>query len=45
MLEKTPENLLDSKEIQPVNLEGHQPQILTGRTNVEAESRVFWSLM
>ena len=37
MLEKTPESPLDSKEIKPVNLEGNQPQILIGRTNVEAE--------
>ena len=28
---------MDSKEIKPVNLEGNQPQILIGRTNVEAE--------
>ena len=40
MLEKTPENPLDSK-IKPVNLKGDQHLIFTGRT--EAEAPVFWS--
>ena len=43
VLEKTPESLLDSKEIKPVNLKGDQPWIFTGRTDAEAESPLFWS--
>ena len=43
MLEKTPEGLLDSKEIKAVNLKGTQLCILIGRTNAEAEAPVFWS--
>ena len=42
VLEKTPESPLDSKEIQPVNLKGNQPWLLTGRTDAEAEALVFW---
>ena len=42
VLEKTPESPMDSKEIKPVNLQGNQPWILTGRTNAEAEAPVFW---
>ena len=38
VLEKTPESLLDSKEIKPVNLKGTQPWILIGRTDTEAEA-------
>ena len=34
VLEKTPESLLDSKEIRPVNLKGNQPWILIGRTDI-----------
>ena len=41
--ENTPESLLDSKEINPVNLNGNQTWILTGRTDAEAEAPVFWS--
>ena len=41
VLEKTPENPLDSKEINPVNLKGRQPCKLIGRT--DAEVPVFWS--
>ena len=41
VLEKTPENPLDSKEINPVNLKGRQPCKLIGRT--DAEAPVFWS--
>ena len=41
LLEKTPGSPLDSTEIKPVNLKGHQPWILTRRT--EAEAAVFWS--
>ena len=43
VLEKTPENPLDSKDIKPVNLKGNQHQILIGRTDAEAETPVFWS--
>ena len=43
VLEKTPESLLDSKEIKPVNHKGDQPWIFTGSTDVEAEAPVFWS--
>ena len=34
--------LLDCKEIRPVRLKEHQPWILTGRTDAEAETPVFW---
>ena len=37
----TPESPLDSKESKPVNLQGDQPRIFTGRT--DAEAPVFWS--
>ena len=43
VLEKTPKNLLDSKEIKPVNLKGDQLWIFTGRTDAEAKAPVFWS--
>ena len=36
VLKKTFESPLDSKEIKPVNPEGNQPWIFTGRTNAEA---------
>ena len=42
VLEKTPEGLLDSKEMKPVNLKENQPWILIGRTDAEAETPVFW---
>ena len=41
MLEKTPENPLDSKEIKPINLKGNQPWIHIERT--DAEAPIFWS--
>ena len=41
VLEKTPENPLDGKEIKSVNLKVNQSWILIGRTN--AEATVFWS--
>ena len=44
VLEKTPENPLDSKEIKLVNPKGNQPWILIGRTNAEAETPVLWPL-
>ena len=36
VLEKTLESPLDSKEIKPVNPNGNQPSIFTGRTDAEA---------
>ena len=43
VLEKTLETPLDCKEIKPVNPKGNQSWILIGRTNVEAETPIFWS--
>ena len=42
MLEKTPESPLDCKEIQPVLPKGNQSWIIIGRTDVEAETPIFW---
>ena len=42
MLEKTLESPLDSKEINPVNLNGNQSWIFTGRTDTEAEAPILW---
>ena len=42
VLEKTLENPLNFKEIQPVHHKGNQSWIFTGRTDVEAEPPVFW---
>ena len=42
MLEKTLESPLDCKEIKPINLEGNQPWIFTGRTEAEAEAPILW---
>ena len=42
MLEKTLENLLDSKEIKPVNPKGNKPWIYIGRTDAEAEAPIVW---
>ena len=41
MLEKTLESPLDSKEIKPVNLEGNQFCVFTGRTQAESEATIF----
>ena len=41
VLEKTLENLLDCKEIQPVNRKGNQSRIFIGRT--DAEAPILWS--
>ena len=41
VLEKILESPLDSKEIKPVNPEGNQPWIFTGRTDAEAEAVMF----
>ena len=40
--EKTLESPWDCKEIQPVNPEGNQPWIFTGRTDAEAEVPILW---
>ena len=43
VLEKTLENPLDCKEIQPVHPKGDQPWVFFGRTDAEAEPPLFWS--
>ena len=45
VLEKTLENPLDSKEIQPVHPKGNQSWIFIGRTDVEAETPILGHLM
>ena len=42
MLEKTPESLLDCKEIQPLHPKGDQSWVFIGRTDVEAETPRLW---
>ena len=42
VLEKTLENPLDSKEIQPVHPKGNQSWVFIGRTDVEAEALILW---
>ena len=42
VLEKTLENSLDCKEIQPIHPKGSQSWIFIGRTDVEAETPIFW---
>ena len=42
MLEKTLENPLDCKEIQPVHSEGDQPWDFFGRNDAKAETPVLW---
>ena len=43
MLEKTLESPLDCKEIKPVNPKGKSTlNILTGRTDAEAEASLLW---
>ena len=42
VLEKTFESHLDCKEIKPVNPEGNQSWIITGRTDAEAEAPILW---
>ena len=39
---RTLENPLDSKDIKPVNPQGNEPWIFTGRTDVEAETLTLW---
>ena len=42
MLEKILESALDCKEIQPVHPKGGQSWVFIGRTDVEAETPIFW---
>jgi len=42
VLEKTLENPLDCKEIQPVHSEGDQPWDFFGGNDAEPETPVFW---
>ena len=42
VLEKTLENPLDCKEIQPVHLKGDQSWVFIGRTDAEAETLILW---
>ena len=42
VLEKTLENPLDCKEIQPVHSEGDQPWAFFGRNDAKAETPVLW---
>ena len=42
MLEKTLENPLDCKEIQPVHPKGDQSWVFIGRTDAEAETPILW---
>ena len=42
VLEKTLENLLDSKEFQPVHPKGIQSWIFTGRTDAKTETPILW---
>ena len=39
---KTLESPLDCKEIQPVHPKGNQSSVFIGRTDVEAETPIFW---
>ena len=45
VLEKTLESPLDCKEIQPVHSKGNQSWIFIGRTDAEAETPIFWSVL
>ena len=42
VLEKTPDSLLDCKEIQPVNPKANQSQIFIWRTDAETETPIIW---
>ena len=42
VLEKTPENPLDCKEIQPVHSIGDQSWVFIGRNDAEAETLILW---
>ena len=43
VLEKTLENPLDCKEIQPVHPKGDQSGVFIRRTDAEAETPILWS--
>ena len=43
VLEKTLESPLDCKEIQPVYPKGNQSWVFIDRTDLEAETPIFWS--
>ena len=43
VLEKTLENPLDCKEIQPVHPKGDQSWVFTGRTDAKAETPILWT--
>ena len=43
VLEKTLENPLDCKEIQPVHPKGDQSWVFIGRTDAKAETPILWS--
>ena len=45
VLEKTLESPLDCKEIQPVHPKGNQSWVFIGRTDVEAETPIFWATL
>ena len=45
VLEKSLENPLDCKEIQPVHFKGDQSWVFIGRTDSEAETPILWHLM
>ena len=42
VLEKTLESPLDCREIQPVHPKGDQSWLFIGRTDIEAETPIFW---
>ena len=42
ILKGTTNNQLDCKEIQPVHPKGDQSWVITGRTDVEAETPTLW---
>ena len=42
MLEKTLESPLDCREVQPVHPKGDQSWLFIGRTDIEAETPIFW---
>ena len=44
-MEKTLENPLDCKEIQPVHPKGDQSWVFIGRNDAEAESLKLWPMM
>ena len=44
MLEKTLENPLDCKEIQPVHSKGDQSWVFIGRTDAKGETPILWPL-